>query len=272
MTTVDETPCMLDPAASGVPSTDDAFLGGRLQLLQPAKGYRAGLDAVVLAASIRIEPRTGHRVLDAGAGVGTAGLCVAARVPSADVTLVERAPVFAALARTNIARNNLGARARVIETDLTASAASLEAAGMRPGGYDHVIANPPYLEDGRHRLPADPMAAAAFGMAADGLERWLHFLSWAAAPAGQLTLVHRLDALPKVLAAVEGRFGGIRVLPIHPRSTEPAHRFIVRARKGSRAPLQLMPGLVLHGAGNAFLPHIDRILRHAAELDWKDGG
>jgi hypothetical protein len=32
--------------------SDDAFLGGKLQLLQPEKGYRAGIDAVLLAASV----------------------------------------------------------------------------------------------------------------------------------------------------------------------------------------------------------------------------
>ncbi len=32
--------------------TDDAFLGGRLQLWQPISGYRAATDPVLLAASV----------------------------------------------------------------------------------------------------------------------------------------------------------------------------------------------------------------------------
>lgn len=261
-------PGLTDPGLTGPGLTDDVFLGGRLRLLQPAKGYRAGLDAVLLAAAVRIAPGSGARVLDTGAGVGTAGLCVAARVSRASVTLVERAPVFAALARGNVARNDLGTRVRVIETEVGADAAGHEALGLGAAAFDHVIANPPYLEDGRHRFPVDPLAAGACGMAADGLEHWLRFMARAAAPTGELTLIHRSDALAKVLDALDGRFGGIGVLPIHPRSGHPAHRIIVTGRKGSRAPLQLLPGLVLHGTGNAFLPAIDAIFRDGAPLAW----
>jgi tRNA1(Val) A37 N6-methylase TrmN6 len=32
--------------------THDAFLGGRLTIAQPAKGFRAGLDSVLLGAAI----------------------------------------------------------------------------------------------------------------------------------------------------------------------------------------------------------------------------
>ena len=38
--------------ATGEEITDDGFLDGRLKVLQPAKGYRAGLDAVLLAAAV----------------------------------------------------------------------------------------------------------------------------------------------------------------------------------------------------------------------------
>jgi tRNA1(Val) A37 N6-methylase TrmN6 len=42
---------------------------------------------------------------------------------------------------------------------------------------------------------------------------------------------------------------------------------IVRGTKGSKAPLRLMTGLVLHGDdGNGFLPAIDAILRKGEAL------
>jgi tRNA1(Val) A37 N6-methylase TrmN6 len=222
--------------------TEDVFLGGRLRLLQPAKGYRAGMDAVLLAAAADIASGQGVRVLDAGAGVGAAGLCLAARVADVRVTLLEIVPALAALADSNIARNQLSDRVRVIEADLCAEASRLEAVGVAAASFDHVIANPPYLEAGRHRLPPEPVSAAAFGMAADGLDRWMRALSRAVAPGGSVTLIHRADALAKIFVALEGRFGGAKVLPVHPRVGEPAHRVVVSALKGSRAPLQLSPG------------------------------
>jgi tRNA1(Val) A37 N6-methylase TrmN6 len=254
---------------SEVATTSDVFLGGRLDILQPAKGYRAGLDAVLLAAAAEIAPGRDCRVLDAGAGVGTAGLCLAARVAQAHVTLVEIAAPLAALARQNVARNGLGARATVAELDLLAGAAAHEALGLCAGSFGHVIANPPYLEEGRHRLPEDQIAAGAFGMAADGMEQWARALARLAAPGAGLTLIHRTDALGAVLAALDGRFGALRVLPLHPRVGEPSHRILVAGLKGSRAPLSLLPGLVLHGDGNAFTPDVAAVLRDGAPLVWR---
>src|SRR5262245_20955306 len=77
------------PEGSGAPkgTTLDDFLGGRIAVLQPESGHRAGSDAVWLQAAV---PASGKdRVLDAGTGVGVAGLCLAARLPKITVTGVE---------------------------------------------------------------------------------------------------------------------------------------------------------------------------------------
>ncbi len=248
------------------PTTQDQFLGGRLVIEQPAKGFRAGLDAVLLAAAVEAA-RAPFSVLDVGAGVGTAGLCLASRCPQAQVTLVELAPQLAELGRRNVERNGLSARVRVVEADIAARAADNTAAGLVPGAFDVVIANPPYLETGSHSLPDDATAAGAFGMARGGLESWLRFMARVAAPDGQMVLIHRADALGDLLAAIGARFGALRVLPIHPRAGEPAHRIIVVGRKGSKARMQLLSGLVLHAEGNEFQPAVQAVLRDGAALE-----
>ncbi len=247
-------------------TTVDDFLGGRLKIRQPAKGFRAGIDAVLLAASVPASPKP-QRVLDVGAGVGTAGLCVAARLADIDVTLVEKSPGLAELARQNIEANGLTGRAWMIEADIGAPAADNAARGLAPDHFDVVIANPPYLDTARHRLPEDRTAAAAFGMAACELEHWARFMARVTAPGGHASVIHRADALGELLAVLSPRFGGLVVLPIYPRDSEPAHRVIVRGKRGSRAPMSLLPGLVLHGPGNAFLPDVAAVLRDGLELD-----
>lgn len=247
-------------------TTVDQFLGGRLAIEQPARGFRAGLDAVLLAAAVEAPVGGALRVLDAGAGVGTAGLCVASRLAEARVTLVERAPALAKLARSNVGRNGLAERVTVIDADIVGRASDHAALGLGPAGYDVVIANPPYLQEGKHRLPADAIAAGAFGMAEGSLEAWLRFMARMCTGGGQMALIHRADALAEVLEATGERFGALRILPIQPRDGEPAHRLIVIGRKGSRAPLQLLPGLALHGPGNAFLPAVKAVLHDGEPL------
>lgn len=255
-----------EPAA-GSATTDDIFLGGALRLLQPKAGYRAGIDPVLLAASVPLVPGVASSLLDIGAGVGTAGLCAARRNEEAQVVLLEREPVLAELARRNITRNTLEERVRVAEGDLGASAGALAALGLTPDSFDHVIANPPFHHEGRGTPAGHRLKSAAHAMAESDLDNWGRFMARMAAPGGTATMIHKAAALGGVLAAFGGRFGDLRVLPIVPRRGEAAIRVLVQGVKASRAPMVLLDALVLHGSeGHGFTPDVDAMLRGGAGM------
>jgi tRNA1(Val) A37 N6-methylase TrmN6 len=249
-----------------VATTDDVFLGGALTVLQPASGYRAGIDAVLLAAAVPLEARAGAQVLDAGAGVGVAGLCLARRVAGARVTLLEIEPRLAALARENARRNGLDARCRIVVGDIAGPAADLTACGVVPESYDLAMANPPFGIEGQGRPPADALRARAHEMPAGALEDWMRGIVRALRPGGRMIMIHRADALPGLLAAMSPRFGGIVVRPIHPYAESPAIRVLVSGQKGSRAPLVLAPALVLHGPDGGYRPQVEAVLRSPVAL------
>jgi tRNA1(Val) A37 N6-methylase TrmN6 len=261
----------LAETANGVPETDDVFLGGRLRILQPTTGYRAGLDAVLLAAAVADAATAAAlpcHILDAGSGVGVVGLCIARRLPLGEVTLVERQPQLVALAERNVSRNDLMDRVRVVRVDLLDPEAVHGAAGLASNSFDVVVANPPYLDEGTGRPAIDPLKRGASAMPAGDLDQWARFLVRMAAPSGKLAMIHRADALGRLLSVLDGRFGALELLPIHPRLGAPANRVIVRGRKGSRAPLTIHPGLVLHADDGRFTPALEAILRGGAELAW----
>lgn len=246
--------------------SDDLFLGDALRICQPRAGYRAGTDAVLLAATLD-PPTVGEgAVLDVGSGVGTVGLCVAARCPAANVVLIEREPRLAALARNNIDRNGLSMRASVVEADIARATGALEAAGIQSETFPFVLANPPFHDEGRSTAAENPLRAASHQMPPDALEIWARFMSRMAAPGGRAAMIHKAEALPRILQAFEGRFGGISVLPVHAYAGGSAIRVIVTGIKGSRAPMSIRPGLVLHGPDQAFLPAIDAVFRRGAAL------
>jgi tRNA1(Val) A37 N6-methylase TrmN6 len=243
-------------------TTDDAFLGGALRVLQPKDGYRAGMDAVLLAAAASGKPR----VLDVGAGVGVVGMAVARRIAQAQVMLVERDPLLAALARINIARNDLGGRVRVVEADILRPLGELAELHGLAETFDQVLANPPYHALGRGTHPRDRQKGAARVMASGDLERWFRFMAAMAKPGGRTSLVHRADALGEILRAGARRFGGFVIVPIHAKGGEAATRILVHATKGSRAPLTLLAGIVLHDADGRLQPQIEAVLRAGAAL------
>ncbi|HKQ55849.1 MAG TPA: methyltransferase [Methyloceanibacter sp.] len=248
---------------SDATSTDD-FLGGRISVAQPRKGHRAGSDAVFLAASVPARGR--DRVLDIGAASGIAGLCLLARVPGIDVTAVEIDPGLAALAAHNAAENGFAARFRSIAADVTSSGKTLAAAGLKRESYQHLMVNPPFYTERSVRAAPDRARAAAHVMGEGGLAAWVRFFAAMAAPNGLLTMIHRPDCLAQLLALLEGRFGSVAVFPLFPRSGEAATRIIVQAKKGSRAGLSLLPGLVLHDGAGGYTEAAEAVLRGGAAL------
>jgi len=225
--------------------TLDEISGLGLVLRQKRTGHRVGLDAVLLAAAASAGPPP-RRIVDVGAGVGAVGLALARRFAAAEIDLVEIDAETAALARDNAERN--GARARVVIADVT-QAAERRAAGLVDGAADLVVTNPPFLAVASARVSPDPARARAHALAGeDGLALWLRASLALLAPGGRFAMIHRADALPAIFAALERRLGDVAARPIYPRAGEDAIRVLVTGVKGSRAPLRLAPGLVLHEA------------------------
>ena len=241
--------------------TEDRLLDGRVRLRQPTRGYRAGLDAALLGAAC--DARPGQRVLEAGCGAGGALLAAAARRPDVRFVGVERDAAALALARENIALNGFGDRVEAIEGDVAVRFSNLD---LEP--FDAAMTNPPFFDDPDSLRGPAPDRRAAW-MADDGLAAWIGFLSKGVREGGTLTLIHRADRLADILALLGEKCGSIQVRPIHPFADQPAKRILVRAIKTGKAPLRLLPPLVLHDRdGDKHRPEVEAILRGEAGVDW----
>jgi tRNA1(Val) A37 N6-methylase TrmN6 len=235
---------MIDPTAT----TEDGFLGGRLRLRQPVTGHRAGHDAILLAAATRAQ--SGDRVAEFGAGIGAAGLALASRVSDLDLVLIERDPDLVGLARANANSNGIGTTEAIV-LDVAADADAFAAVGLTPDSVDVVLMNPPFNDRSRHRGSPDAARQVAHVATATTLESWVHAARRILKSGGALTLIWRADGVGDVLAALSRGFGSVALLPVHSKPDEPAIRVLVRAVKGGRAPLRLLPSLFLAEASGA---------------------
>jgi tRNA1(Val) A37 N6-methylase TrmN6 len=247
-------------AETAQPVTEDRILGGRVTLRQAAKGYRAGLDAALLAAACDAKP--GQRVLDAGCGVGAVMLAAAARRPGVAFTGVERDEAALALALSNIAANGLSARMDAVTGDVGAADAACQSR------FDAALSNPPFFDDRAALRGPAPAKQGAF-IADDGLAAWTGYLLRMVRDGGTITMIHRADRLADLLALLGAKAGSFQVRPVHPHADEAAGRVLVRAIRGGRAPLRLLPALVLHEHGCAkHTAEAEAILRGEADLAW----
>ena len=240
----------------------DAFLGGKIHILQPVSGYRAGIDPVLLAASIPAKP--GDTVLELGCGGGVASFCLAARVPDLMLTGLELQPYYAGLAQKN-AREN-GITFDVVTGDLSDMPDTL-----RQRQFTHVLANPPYFDRDASTPARDQGREMAMGEATP-LSAWVAAAAKRAAPKGTVTFIHRADRLPELLQAMMQHLGSLEVLPLIPRAGKPARLVLIRGQKNGRAAFRLHHGWVLHaghghdGDRENYTPPTACILREGAAL------
>jgi len=235
-------------------ATDDRFLGGRVIVRQQPHGFRAGLDAVMLAAAV--PARAGDDALELGAGAGTASLCLAARVPDAAIVGVEIDPALAALANDNARANGMEQHVRFVPGDVFDLPKELRR------DFAHVFCNPPF-HDGYGEVSADAgrdMALRDRGRLGDWMELGLKRTT----SGGTFTTIIRADRLGEAMARLP--VTGSAILPLWPREAQAAKRVVLQMRKGSGAASVLLPGLTLHNGDGTWTAAADAVLRGGASL------
>jgi len=234
--------------------TRDSFLGGALEVLQPRVGYRAGMDAVLLGASVPAE--AGQQVLDVGCGVGTAGLCLASRMPGVQVTGIELQPEIHDLAAKNALNNGLDDRVRYVCGDVMAKGQILPARS-----FDHVMSNPPYIAETSGRRSFREQADLSKRESDVELTEWIDAMLYWVKERGIVTIIHRADRLHEIIDSLHPRVGALKVCPVWPKKGRNANRVVVQGRREAKAGLTLLPGIVVRDDQDRVTPEMEELQR-----------
>jgi tRNA1(Val) A37 N6-methylase TrmN6 len=229
-----------------IPLTRDIFLGGQFQAAQPAKGYhRSGNDAVLLGASVGYEAQ--GLLVELGAGCGAAALVALIHSPELKAQLVECDPVMVACAGRNVKEDKrFAGRASIVELDLTAKESEREAAGLKRAGADYLIMNPPFYNSKQVRLSPYMSKAKAHTAEDNALESWFRVASGVLKPFGQCCVILPASCLDQAIKLMQGRFGGLHILPIYSKKGAKASRILIKGFKNSKAETVLCPPFLMH--------------------------
>lgn len=233
--------------------TEDTLLNGKIRIYQPKKGYRVAIDPILLAAAVAVTDK--QFVLDVGSGVGAASLCLASRCHAARIFGIELLPELVRLASDNARANNFNGRVEFLQGNLLSPPPRLAA-----GSFDHIMTNPPFIDASAGRK--SPYEIKAIAHIQDiPLEQWVKFSFMMLRPKGHMTVIHRADALDVLLPLMKSHgFGNISLFPLWSYGDQPAKRILVRGEKGSKSPLTLHPGLIMHEKNGALSKPAELIL------------
>ncbi len=237
--------------------TQDYLLDKKIKIFQPNDGYRASSDAVFLS-SLLDGAAPGERILDVGSGTGAVSLCLAHRFPQTSIAGIEIQPRLAELSAMSAAANGFD-KLKYINADIRQPLKELV-----NGSFHHVVTNPPYAD--RDMPSPNPSKAAAHNLQQFDLSAWIAFCLKMLRPHGYFYIVNRAEALDQILATLYKKAGAVVIVPLFSKTGQTAKRVLISARKDSKAPTRILPGLTVHDSSGAYTERARRILRDGQSL------
>ena len=231
---------------------ENYLLNKKVKIYQPKGFYRASSDAVWLSAAVN-NVKKGDSFLDVGSGTGAASLCLAERFKNFDINItgLEIQKNLTDVANKSADANNYDFL-NFVNTDIFE-------AKIPHCSFNHVITNPPYAEND---MPSPNQSkATAHNFQYKNLGNWISFCIKMLKPQGYFYMINRAEALENIISNISGKLGGIEVFLLYSKDGQKAKRVIVKAKKDSKTPLIIQPGIIVHDNDSKYSLKAEKVLR-----------
>lgn len=236
-------------------TTTDAFFNGKLTVLQPRDGYRFSIDAILLAAAH--EPKSGQKIVDLGTGCGIIPLILAHRHPDLRIFGVEMQPDLADLACSNVERNRMADRIRILQTDMR-----MLAPGQIDGPADLVVSNPPYRKAESGRINPNTQRAIARHEIHLTLEQLLQTVRRILRTGGRFLTIYPAERAVDLLDLMrDNDLEPKRMTAIHSRRSESAKLILVHGIMHGNPGLIIDPPLVIYRTDGTFTDEVQALMQ-----------
>lgn len=220
------------------------------QIIQDAKRFCFGMDAVLLSGFARV--KDGARVLDLGTGTGIIPILLEAKTGAAHLTGLEIQPDSADMARRSVKLNGLENKIDIVTGDLKEAGSLFDAAS-----FDVVTSNPPYMI-GQHGItnPEDAKAIARHEVLCtlrDVIEQAAKLLR----PGGNFFMVHRPFRLAEIMVLLhEYKLEPKRMQLVYPYVDKEPNMVLIEANRGGRPRMTVEKPLIVYREPGVYMPEI----------------
>lgn len=219
--------------------TLDDLLGGRMQVLQKAKGYRFSLDALLLAHFVRL--RANEQALEMGTGSGVISLILSRRWEGIRITGIDIQTDLIEMAGRSVMLNGLDDKIQMRHVDVKEIKAAFP-----PHSFDVVIANPPYRKVNSGRVNPNREKATARHELGGDLRDFLRAAGHVLKPAGRAYFIYPASRLVELLSAMrEARLEPKRLRMVHSRVQTAGQFLLTEGLREGREELEIMPPLFI---------------------------
>lgn len=244
--------------------TIDEFLGGKFKLKQPKKGFKAGTDSILLAASIQLKKE--DSLVELGCGSGAVLLSLNHRFSNNFMSGIEFDNTSYYYASKNLEK--IGNIVKILKEDIREIPKNTSYKSLQQK-FNQVTMNPPFFQNSNKKQQSISRTnARSFFNQSHDLALWFKTGNFLLRDHGILTLIYPCSLLAHLIKIAEtAHFGGFKIFPIWSKSGEDAKRIIVQMQKNSNKPTSLKAGLTLYNSDNTHTPEATRILRDGGQLN-----
>lgn len=232
-------------------SLDDLQNG--YSIIQSEKGFRYGMDAVLLSGYASVRP--GEKVLDMGTGTGILPILLAAKTPGESFTGLEIQEKSACMARRSVAYNGLQDRIRIVTGDIKEAAAV-----FGPASFDVVVSNPPYMTGNHGLLNAEQSRAIARHEVLCTLEDLVRETARVLTSRGRFYLVHRPFRLAEIISVLKAyHLEPKRMRLVYPYVDKEPNMVLLEACRGGNPRIQVEKPLIVYEKPGVYTDEIREI-------------
>ncbi len=213
---------------------------GNLKIIQKNKGFKFGVDAVLLADFAAC--KKGSKIAELCSGSGIVSVLAAHHYENVKIDAVELLPKYADMAERTVTMNSLECEIKVHCADLKDAPSFLQC-----GSYDYVLCNPPYKKiDAGENCP-DADKAAARSEIYTNLDEVVKASSLLLKETGRLCLVHRPHRLNDIILTLNKyRFSLKRLCTVSSYFGQAPVLILCEAYKNGKSDLVIEPPIVLY--------------------------
>ena len=222
-------------------------------IIQSEKGFRYGMDAVLLSGYASVRP--GEKVLDMGTGTGILPILLAAKTPGESFTGLEIQEKSACMARRSVAYNGLQDRIRIVTGDIKEAAAV-----FGPASFDVVVSNPPYMTGNHGLLNAEQSRAIARHEVLCTLEDLVRETARVLTSRGRFYLVHRPFRLAEIISVLKAyHLEPKRMRLVYPYVDKEPNMVLLEACRGGNPRIQVEKPLIVYEKPGIYTDEIREI-------------
>ncbi len=233
----------------------DSILGGRLGIIQPKRGYRFSIDALLLAGFVHLQEQ--DRVIDLGTGCGIIAIILAKQRPEVRVLGVEIQDRLVSIAKRSIQLNGLSDEIEIVKGDIR-----FPESFCTPESFSTAVFNPPYRGLHSGRINPDPEKAVARHEILGTLGDFMAAAAYALRPGGHVYVIYPSMRMSHLLAQMRlVRIEPKRLCTVYSHSGASACFVLVDGLKGGGEELDVLPPICIYNRNGKYTRQMTRILR-----------